>query len=128
MSPAAWILKYMLNQLADLDRVFQALADPGRRAMVERLSRGPASVSELARPLDITLAAVVQHVQVLELSGLVRSQKTGRTRTCSINPAALRSAESWIADRRTFVERRLDRLDDYLAETADQPAEPKEHR
>jgi DNA-binding transcriptional ArsR family regulator len=128
MSPAAWILKYMLNQLADLDRVFQALADPGRRAMVERLSRGPASVSELARPLDITLAAVVQHVQVLELSGLVRSQKTGRTRTCSINPAALRSAESWIADRRTFVERRLDRLGDYLAETADQPAEPKEHR
>ena len=111
----------MLNQVADLDRVFQALADPGRRVMVERLSRGPASVSELGRPLPISLAAVVQHVQVLEASGLVRSQKVGRTRTCSINPAALRSAESWIAGRRTLTERRLDRLGDYLAATADEP-------
>ena len=111
----------MLNQMADLDRVFQALADPGRRVMVERLSRGPASVSELGKPLAISLAAVVQHVQVLEASGLVQSQKVGRTRTCSINPAALRSAESWIAERRTLVERRLDRLGEYLAKTADQP-------
>src|ERR1700753_4269323 len=111
----------MLNQLADLDRVFQALADPGRRAMVERLSQGPASVSELARPLSITLAAVVQHVQVLELSGLVRSQKTGRTRTCSINPAALRSAESWISERRGLWERRLARLGEFLAGPADSP-------
>jgi DNA-binding transcriptional ArsR family regulator len=111
----------MLNQVADLDRVFQALADPGRRVMVERLSRGPASVSELGKPLAISLAAVVQHVQVLEASGLVRSQKVGRTRTCNINPTALRSAESWIAERRTLVERRLDRLGDYLAETADRP-------
>lgn len=112
----------MLNQAVELDRVFQALADPGRRAMMERLSRGPASVSELAEPLAITLAAVVQHVQVLEASGLVRSQKLGRTRTCRINPAALRSAESWLAERRTLVERRLDRLSDYLAATAGQPA------
>jgi DNA-binding transcriptional ArsR family regulator len=104
---------------ADLDRVFQALADPGRRLMVERLSQGPASVSELGRPLAMSLAAVVQHVQVLEASGLIRSQKTGRTRTCSINAAALRSAESWIADRRTRWERRLDRLGDYLADAAD---------
>ncbi len=89
--------------------------------MVERLSRGPASVSELGKPLAISLAAVVQHVQVLEASGLVRSQKVGRTRTCSINPTVLRSAESWIAERRTLIERRLDRLGDYLAETADQP-------
>ena len=111
----------MLNQMADLDRVFQALADPGRRVMVERLSRGPASVSELGKPLAISLAAVVQHVQVLEASGLVQSQKIGRTRTCSINPTALRSAESWIAERRTLVERRLDRLGEYLAKTADQP-------
>jgi DNA-binding transcriptional ArsR family regulator len=111
----------MLNQVAELDRVFQALADPGRRAMVERLSRGPASVSELGKPLSISLAAVVQHVQVLEASGLVRSQKVGRTRTCRINPPALHSAESWIAERRTFVERRLDRLGEYLAETADEP-------
>lgn len=110
----------MLNQVADLDRVFQALADPGRRLMVERLSRGPASVSELGKPLAISLAAVVQHVQVLEASGLVRSQKIGRTRTCSINPTALRTAESWITERRTLVERRLDRLGDYLTETAGQ--------
>jgi DNA-binding transcriptional ArsR family regulator len=111
----------MLNYAPDLDRVFQALADPGRRLMVERLSRGPASVSELGRPLDMSLAAVLQHVQVLETSGLIRSQKVGRTRTCSINSVALRSAEDWIADRRTMVERRLDRLGEYLEQTADQP-------
>ena len=111
----------MLNYTPDLDRVFQALADPGRRLMVERLSQGPASVSELGMPLDMSLAAVLQHVQVLEASGLIRSQKAGRTRTCSINPVALRSAEDWIADRRTVVEHRLDRLGEYLAQTADMP-------
>jgi DNA-binding transcriptional ArsR family regulator len=109
------ILKYVLNQAEDLDRVFQALADPGRRLMVERLSLGPASVSELGRPLAMSLAAVVQHVQVLEASGLVRTQKVGRTRTCRIEPTALRSAEAWIAERRTLWERRLDRLGEYLA-------------
>jgi DNA-binding transcriptional ArsR family regulator len=109
----------MLDQMADLDRVFHALADPGRRDMVERLSQGPASVSELARPLAMSLAAVLQHVQVLEASGLVRTHKVGRTRTCSIDPVALRSAESWIAERRTLWERRLDRLGEYLADTAD---------
>src|SRR5690348_18283161 len=108
----------MLDQHVDLDRVFRALADPGRRRMVEQLSQRPASVSELSRPLDMTLAAVLQHVQVLEASGLVRTQKAGRTRTCSINPAVMRSAESWIAERRTLTERRLDRLGDYLADTA----------
>ena len=113
---AGRILKLVLNYAPDLDRVFQALADPGRRLMVERLSRGPASVSELGRPLDMSLAAVLQHVQVLEASGLIRSQKAGRTRTCSIDPVALRSAEDWIADRRTMVERRLDRLGQYLQE------------
>src|ERR1700689_1500096 len=108
----------MVNQLAELDRVFQALADPGRRLMIDRLSQGPASVSELGKPLAMSLAAVVQHVQVLEASGLVRSQKIGRTRTCTINPAALRSAESWISERRSLWERRLDRLGDYLADAA----------
>jgi DNA-binding transcriptional ArsR family regulator len=119
----AGILNYVLNQTAelDLDRVFQALADPGRRLMVERLSQGPASVSELGRPLSMSLAAVLQHVQVLEASGLIRSQKSGRTRTCSINPPVLRSAETWITERRTLIERRLDRLGEYLAETADSP-------
>jgi DNA-binding transcriptional ArsR family regulator len=115
------ILKHMLHQMEDLDRVFQALADPGRRLMIERLSQGPASVSELARPLAMSLSAVVQHVRVLEASGLVRSQKVGRTRTCAINPTALRSAESWIGERRTVVERRLDRLGEYLAQTAESP-------
>jgi DNA-binding transcriptional ArsR family regulator len=114
---ACHIVKFMLNYSPDLDKVFQALADPGRRHMVERLSRGHASVSELGRPLDMSLAAVLQHVQVLEACGLIRSHKLGRTRTCSINPEALRSAESWIADRRTMVERRLDRLGEYLADT-----------
>jgi DNA-binding transcriptional ArsR family regulator len=109
----------MLNQTVDLDRVFQSLADPGRRVMMERLSRGPASVSELARPLAMSLAAVVQHVQVLEASGLVRSQKVGRTRTCSINPDVLSSAERWISERRAGAERRLDRLGEYLAQTAE---------
>jgi DNA-binding transcriptional ArsR family regulator len=111
----------MLNQTAPLDRVFQALADPSRRVMVERLSRGPASVSELAKPLAMSLPAVVQHLHVLEASGLVRSEKVGRVRTCRIGPAALRTAEHWITERRTSWERRLDRLGDYLAE---QPGEP----
>ena len=118
------ILKDVLNQTAvferpaDLDRVFHALADPGRRQMVERLTLGPASVSELGKPLAMSLAAVVQHVQVLEASGLVRSQKVGRTRTCQINPGALQSAESWVAERRSLWERRLDRLGDYLGDAA----------
>ena len=111
----------MLNDVADLDRVFHALADPGRRLMLERLGHGPASVSELGRPLPMSLAAVVQHVQILEASGLVRTQKLGRTRTCSLNSATLRSAERWISERRTIVERQLDRLGKYLAETADEP-------
>jgi DNA-binding transcriptional ArsR family regulator len=111
----------VLNNAADLDRVFHALADPGRRLMLERLGHGPASVSDLGKPLAMSLAAVVQHVQILEASGLVRTQKLGRTRTCSLNPATLRSAERWISERRTFVERRLDRLGEYLTETAGSP-------
>jgi DNA-binding transcriptional ArsR family regulator len=106
----------MLNYVADLDRVFHALADPGRRLMLERLDQGPASVSELGKSLPMSLAAVVQHVQILEASGLVRTQKRGRTRLCSLNEAPLRSAERWISERRAFVERRLDRLGQYLAE------------
>jgi DNA-binding transcriptional ArsR family regulator len=105
----------MLNQ-SPLDGLFQALQDPTRRAIVERLSRGPVSVSQLAEPLPMTLPAVVQHLQVLEACGLVRSQKTGRVRTCRIEPAALRMAEQWINERRSTWERRLDRLGDYLAE------------
>ncbi len=112
----------MLNYSNPLDRVFQALADPARRIMVERLSRGPASVSDLARPLDMSLPAVMQHLQVLEASGLVRSGKAGRVRTCRIDPAALRTVEDWIARRRAAWEHRFDRLGDYLAEQDDNQA------
>jgi len=111
------ILKHMLNNMSDLDSVFHALADPGRRLMLERLGQGPASVSELGKSLPMSLAAVVQHVQVLEASGLVRTQKLGRTRMCSLNLVPLRSAERWISERRAFVERSLDRLGQVLAET-----------
>lgn len=109
----------MLKQEPTLDRVFQALADPTRRGMMERLSRGPASVSELAQPLTMSLSAVVQHLEVLEKSGLVRSRKLGRVRTCRIEPVALRTAEQWIARRRSAWERRLDRLGAYLAQQGD---------
>ena len=105
----------MLNQSASLDVVFQALADPSRRSMVERLSRGKASVSELAEPLAMSLPAVLQHLQVLEASGLVQSEKVGRVRICRIELRALSPAERWMSQRRTQWERRLDRLGDYLA-------------
>jgi DNA-binding transcriptional ArsR family regulator len=105
----------MLNQQTrPLDRVFHALADPARRSMVERLSRGPASVSDLAKPLAMSLPAVVQHLQVLELSGLVRSEKIGRTRTCRIEKQALDPVQQWMSDRRREWDDRLDRLEDYL--------------
>lgn len=105
----------MPNQLPSLDQVFHALADPTRRGMVERLVRGPATVSELSRPLTMSLPAVLQHLQVLEASGLVRSEKAGRVRTCRIEPDALRAAEAWVTGQRTAWETRLDRLGDYLA-------------
>lgn len=104
----------MLNQSIDLDRLFHALSDPARRAMLERLSRGPAPVSELARPLPMSLPAAMQHLGVLEAAGLVRSEKVGRVRTCAIDPRALSQAEHWINARRTEWEQRLDRLGDYL--------------
>ena len=113
----------MLNNETTLDHVFHALSDPARRAMVARLTRGPAPVSELAKPLDMSLSAVVQHLAVLETSGLVRSEKTGRVRTCRIEPKTLRSAEQWITERRTVWERRLDRLGEYLAGQTDEPTE-----
>jgi len=104
----------MLNESHRLDLAFQALADPTRRGMLARLSRAPASVSDLARPFAISLPAVMQHLQVLEASGLVRSEKKGRVRTCRIEPRALAGAEGWIAEQRALWEGRLDRLEDYL--------------
>src|SRR3954468_12290723 len=108
-----------------VDRVFHALADPNRRVIVERLSRGPATVSELAEPLPMSLSAVVQHLEVLQVSGLVSSEKVGRVRTCRIEPVALRPVEQWIGARRSSWERRLDRLGEYLAEGNDELKEAK---
>ncbi len=99
-----------------MDRVFHALADPTRRGIVERLSLGPATVSELAEPLPMSLSAVVQHLEVLQVSGLVSSEKLGRVRTCQIEPGALGPVERWIGARRSSWESRLDRLGEYLAE------------
>jgi DNA-binding transcriptional ArsR family regulator len=107
----------MLSQRTRVDRVFHALGDATRRAIVEKLSEGPLSVSSLAGPLDITLAAVVQHLQVLEKSGLVRTEKVGRVRTCRIEPRGLTIVEQWIGDRRSLWERRLNRLGDMLSES-----------
>lgn len=109
----------MLNSAPQLDVVFQALSDPTRRAIVERLGRGPASVSQLAQPFSMSLPAVLQHVAVLEASGLVRSEKIGRVRTCRIQDQALSTAATWIQDRRTTWEQRLDRIGVVLAESPD---------
>lgn len=118
-SGVAFILKSMPKyQSPPVDRVFYALGDPTRRALVERLSEGPASVSQLAEPLDISLAAVVQHVAVLEKSGVIRTEKIGRVRTCTIVPGGLSVIEQWIADRRSLWERRFDRLGTIFDERA----------
>lgn len=109
----------MPNQQPSLDLMFQALADPARRSMVERLSWGPASVSELARPLDMSLPAVMQHLAMLEAGGIVTSEKVGRVRTCQIQPDTLSLAEQWINQRRTQWVQRLDRLGDFLAAEGD---------
>jgi len=106
----------MHSQQLAVDRAFHALGDPTRRAIIEKLSHGPVSVSTLAEPLDMTLAAVVQHLQILEESGLVRSEKIGRVRTCQIEPKGFALVEKWIADRRTLWQRRFDRLGALLAE------------
>ena len=104
----------MLNY--QLDKTFAALADPARRAIVERLVAGPASVSELARPLPMSLPAVMLHLKVLEESGLVTSRKEGRVRTCRIQPQMLSQAEQWVSERRQMWERSLDRLGQFLGE------------
>ena len=104
----------MLNDSPQLDRAFQALADPIRRGMLARLSRGPASVSELAEPFPISLPAVMQHLRMLEGSGLARSRKNGRVRTVELEPEALSVAESWIAERRSEWEAQLDRFETYV--------------
>lgn len=106
----------MLNQ-PDIDSCLRALVEPTRRAILERLSKGPATVSDIAAPFDMTFAAVVQHLQTLEASGLVRSEKVGRVRTCRIEPSGLAPLADWISERRGLAERRLDRLGALLLET-----------
>ena len=108
----------MLNQVEDIDRLLNALADPTRRWIVERLGSGPASVTTLANPLPMSLPAVVQHLQVLERSGLVVSEKVGRVRTCRLDAERLATVEAWIASRREAWARRLDRLGDVLEKQA----------
>lgn len=104
----------MPNQSVELNRVFQALADPTRRAVLERLAGGPAAMSELAQPFRMALPSFSQHLDVLEESGLVRSSKEGRVRTYRIAPKAMQAAEGWLAKQRALWTRRLDQLDDYL--------------
>jgi DNA-binding transcriptional ArsR family regulator len=118
----------VLNQIEDVDRVLQALADPTRRRLVERLGDGPASVTTLAAPLPMSLPAVVQHLQVLEACGLVASEKVGRVRTCRLDVERLSTVQDWIDARRGAWERRLDRLGDVLAEQSLDPATPPSDR
>lgn len=106
----------MLKDSTRLDRAFQALADPARRGMLARLAKGPASVSELAQPLKMSLPAVLQHLQALEGSGLIRSEKKGRVRTCRLQPGVLAAAEQWLVDRRSEWEVRHDRFEEYVME------------
>ena len=107
----------MAGSKVDIDSVFRALGDSTRRTMVERLSAGPLSVSRLAEPLDMTLTAVVQHLQVLEACGLVHTEKLGRVRTCRLEPTGFSMLQQWIQDRRSVWEQRLDRLGNLLAES-----------
>ena len=106
----------MPNQHTELSRVFQALADPTRRAVLERLSRGAAAMTTLAEPFDMALPSFAQHLDVLEDCGLVHSSKEGRVRTYQLAPQPLKSAEGWLAKQRSLWARRLDQLDDYLKE------------
>src|SRR5918996_284339 len=109
------IVRHMPNQQANLDRVFHALSDPTRRAIVYRLSRGPASVSELAKPFSMAMPSLLQHLQVLEGSRLIRTKKIGRVRRCEMRPSALGIAEAWIAEQRAIWEGRLDRMEAHVA-------------
>ncbi|HEX7012539.1 MAG TPA: metalloregulator ArsR/SmtB family transcription factor [Steroidobacteraceae bacterium] len=120
----------MLNQSPQLDRIFHALSDPTRRAVLDRLTQGPASVSELAAPFGTTLAAIVQHVQVLEASGLISTEKIGRTRTCRVSADAIVCAEQWLSERRKVWEARLDRMEAYVLklQAAEKKRGKRKHR
>ena len=106
----------MPNRQSDLDQIFYALSDPTRRAVLRKLSLGSATVKELAGPFDMALPSFMQHLRVLETSGLIRSKKTGRVRICKMQPAAIENAESWLAEQRHIWERRLDQFDEYVTQ------------
>ena len=120
--PSESLLRYM-PKYQTLDPIFHALANPTRRAVVNRLSHGPATVSDLAEPFEMALPSFMQHISVLERAGLVKSQKEGRIRTCRLDPGPLGSAEDWMAEQRTLWQRRLDQLDDYLLQLHDKDPE-----
>ena len=122
------ILKHMLKQSDELDKAFHALADATRRGILERLSQGPASVSELAQPYRSTLAAIHQHVQVLEASGLIVTEKTGRTRTCRISADAVARAERWLSERRQLWEDRFELLGKLVEHSSLQPRQPRQRK
>jgi DNA-binding transcriptional ArsR family regulator len=124
----AVILKHMLNQSAALDKAFHALSDATRRAMLDRLSRGPATVSDLARPFATTLASIVQHIQVLEGSGLILTAKVCRTRTCRVSKQAVAQVEDWLSARRRLWEDRFDRLGALLQAAEPTPSRPKSQK
>jgi DNA-binding transcriptional ArsR family regulator len=111
----------MPNQHITLNRVFQALADPTRRAVLERLSSGPAPMSELAQPFRMALPSFSQHLDVLENCGLVRSRKKGRVRTYQLAPKPLKAAESWMVEQRAIWETRINQLENYLNDLREQP-------
>ena len=115
----------MMGPRIDTDRLFHALGDKTRRAILDRLSEGPVSVSRLAEPLGVTLTAVAQHLQVLEAARLAHTEKLGRVRTCRIEPAGLDALEAWIRAHRTAWERKLDRLGEFLADEDERLAAPR---
>lgn len=117
----------MANHSPHLDKVFSALADPTRRAIVARLAQGEASVGELAQPFDMALPSLMKHLRVLETGGLVESEKYGRVRTCRLMPGAMKGAETWLIEQRAIWEARLDRLEAYIATLEGKPP-GKRHR
>jgi DNA-binding transcriptional ArsR family regulator len=106
----------MANFSPQLDTVFQALADPTRRAVLGRLGEGPASVTELAAPFDMALPSFLKHVRQLEAGGLIRTRKVGRVRTCAIAPGPIETAERWLSEQRAIWEARADRLEAFVTE------------
>ena len=119
------ILSQMAQYHSQLDDLFQALSDPTRRAVLARLARGPASVSELAQPFDMALPSFMKHVRVLEESGWIRTQKEGRVRTCAIDPRQFTAVQEWLNEQRAIWEARTDRLEQFVLDQEKHPNKEK---